>query len=142
MEDQIVVETSDHAKLFLRMAYNWKFDVDKNDPASCEKIFNMSDFVGDACKAIASRVRGIVSSVSFDNFHRNSTDIIQNSLFKKDPETGTIIPFIFKSNNLNITNVDIKGFEPVDKKTRESLEKSVTLSIEISAQSQEAVANH
>lgn len=48
----------------------------------------MSDFVGDACKAIASRVRGIVSSVSFDKFHKESTDIIQTSIFKKDPKTN------------------------------------------------------
>lgn len=141
MADKIIVETSDHAKLYLMMSYNWYFEVDKKDLASCEKIFHMSDFVGDACKAVASRVRGIVSGVTFDNFHKHSSEIIQNAIFKKD-EKGNKLDFIFKANNLHITNIDIQGVEPVDKKTKESLESSVTLSIKISSQSTEAVARH
>ena len=34
------------------------------------KIFSVPDFVGDACKAIASRVRGAVAQVQFDDFHK------------------------------------------------------------------------
>ncbi len=34
------------------------------------KIFSVPDFVGDACKAIASRVRGTVAGVQFDDFHK------------------------------------------------------------------------
>lgn len=34
------------------------------------KIFAVPDFVGDACKAIASRVRGAVAGVQFDDFHK------------------------------------------------------------------------
>ena len=34
------------------------------------KIFSVPDFVGDACKAIASRVRGAVAGVQFDDFHK------------------------------------------------------------------------
>ena len=30
----------------------------------------MPDFVGDACKAIASRIRGAVAGVQFDDFHK------------------------------------------------------------------------
>ena len=36
------------------------------------KIFSVPDFVGDACKAIASRVRGAVAGVQFDDFHKVS----------------------------------------------------------------------
>jgi len=34
------------------------------------KLFSVPDFVGDMCKAIASRIRGAVASVSFDDFHK------------------------------------------------------------------------
>ena len=43
---------------------------DKNDAAVAAKIFSVPDFVGDACKAIASRIRGTVAGVQFDDFHK------------------------------------------------------------------------
>ena len=39
-------------------------------PAIAAQLFSVPDFVGDACKAIASRVRGAVASVQFDDFHK------------------------------------------------------------------------
>lgn len=77
MTDQIVVETSDHARLQLKLAYSWKFEIDKKDYESYKKIFSVSDFVGEACKTMASRIRGAVSTVTFDEFHKRSTGIIQ-----------------------------------------------------------------
>jgi major vault protein len=76
MTDVIQVETSDHAKLFLRLSYRWTFKFDKGNEDQCKNLFSVKDFVGDACKRISSRIRGVVSAVSFDNFHRNSTEII------------------------------------------------------------------
>ena len=47
------------------------FDInDKADEKEAAKIFSVPDFVGDACKAIASRVRGAVAGVKFDDFHK------------------------------------------------------------------------
>ena len=43
---------------------------DKKDTIEAAKIFSVPDFVGDACKAIASRVRGAVAQVQFDDFHK------------------------------------------------------------------------
>jgi len=48
----------------------------------------------------------------------------------------------FRSNNLVITNIDIQSVEPVDSKTRDALQKSVQLAIEITTKSQEAAARH
>jgi major vault protein len=141
MTDLVIVETSDHAKLYLKLAYSWKFDVDKEDEASKQKIFNVKDFVGDCCKAMASRIRGCVSGVAFDHFHKNSTDIIQNAVFKKD-SSGNAIPFRFPTNNLIVTSVDIQSVEIVDEETRASLQKSVNLAIEINEKSKEASARH
>lgn len=42
-------------------------------PAEAAKLFSVPDFIGDACKAIASRVRGTVAQVQFDEFHKVST---------------------------------------------------------------------
>jgi len=69
--DIVVVETSDHARLSLQLSYNWHFEIpDKNDEKAAAKLFSIPDFVGDACKAIASRVRGAVAGVPFDEFHK------------------------------------------------------------------------
>ena len=43
---------------------------DKDSEKEASKIFSVPDFVGDACKAIASRVRGAVAGVQFDDFHK------------------------------------------------------------------------
>ena len=48
------------------------------------KLFCVSDFIGDMCKAIGSRIRGAVSSVSFDDFHKNSARIIKVHKINKD----------------------------------------------------------
>ena len=44
--------------------------VDPSDVKDVAKFFSVPDFVGDACKAIASRVRGAVAGVQFDDFHK------------------------------------------------------------------------
>ena len=46
----------------------------------------------------------------------------------------------FSSNKLLVTSVDIQKVEPVDEKTKESLQKSVSLAIEITTRMQEAEA--
>jgi major vault protein len=137
MTDIVIVETSDHARLSLKLSYNWMFDIKKTE-AEGAAIFQVPDFVGDACKAIAARVRGAVAAVSFEHFHKNSAKLIRESVFGGADNNV----FVFKSNGLVITNVDIQSVEPVDQRTRDSLQKSVQLAIEITTKSQEANAKH
>lgn len=108
MTDIIQVETSDHARLYLRLAYRWFFKVDKSEGNEEEwkKLFLVRDFVGDACKRISSRIRGVVSATTFDNFHKNSAELIRRAIHKQDAE-GNSKPFEIKANNLYITQVDI-----------------------------------
>jgi len=106
------------------------------------KLFSVPDFVGDACKAIASRVRGIVAAHTFENFHKNSASIIREAVFGADENGNPKNRFVFSSNNLVITNIDIQSVEPVDSRTRDALQKSVQLAIEITTKSQEAAARH
>jgi len=141
MTDVIAVETSDHARLRLKLSYNWHFDVGREDPDR-EKIFSVRDFTGDACKTIASRVRGAVAMETFDNFHKHSARVIRVSVFGED-EMGKIKGnLVFCANSLVITNVDIQSVEPVEEDTRLSLQKSVQMAIEITTKSQEARARH
>lgn len=141
--DIVTVETADHARLSLQLSYNWHFNVeDKTSAAEGAKIFSVPDFVGDACKAIASRVRGAVASVQFDDFHKNSAKIIRSSVFGFDENRKVRDRFAFPQNSLIITSIDIQSVEPVDQRTRDSLQKSVQLAIEITTNSQEATARH
>lgn len=141
--DVITIETADHARLQLQLSYNWKFDVDSVDrEEAASKLFSVSDFVGDLCKAVASRVRGAVAGVQFDDFHKNSARVIRASVFGIDENGKVRNEFRFPANNLVVTSVDIQNVEPVDQRTRDALQKSVQLAIEITTNSQEATATH
>lgn len=150
-KDVITIETADHARLQLQLAYNWHFELsDQKDPQEAAKLFSVPDFVGDACKAIASRVRGAVASVTFDDFHKNSARIIRTAVFGFEPAGvsgagGLPQPrdrAVFPQNRLVISSVDVQSVEPVDQRTRDALQRSVQLAIEITTNSQEAAAKH
>ena len=138
--DIFQVETSDHARLSLQLSYNWQFKYDLDDQKSLQKIFNVKDFVGDACSAIASKVRGEVASLSFELFHKLSARHIRKAIFGLDKDGKINDSLEFTNNNLKVTNVDIQKVEPVDEKTKQSLQKLVTLAIEITTKMQEAEA--
>uniref|UniRef100_A0A4W5PAJ4 Major vault protein n=1 Tax=Hucho hucho TaxID=62062 RepID=A0A4W5PAJ4_9TELE len=141
--DIITIETADHARLQLQLSYNWHFDLKSPvDPSQAAALFSVPDFVGDACKAIASRVRGAVASVQFDDFHKNSNRIICSSVFGFDDKLAVRPSLHFHQNSLVISSVDIQSVEPVDQRTRDALQKSVQLAIEITTNSQEAAARH
>jgi major vault protein len=83
-----------------------------------------------------------VAAQTFDYFHKHSADIIKHAVFgkKDDGEPGERL--LFSANLLSVTNVDIQSVEPVEQRTRDALQKSVQLAIEIATASQEALANH
>ena len=47
---------------------------------------------------------------------------------------------IFPQNGLVVSSVDVQSVEPVDQRTRDALQRSVQLAIEITTNSQEAAA--
>ena len=143
--DYVDVETVDHARLRLNVSYNWHFDITKAKSSQEEavKLFSVPDFVGDMCKSLASRIRGAVAGVSFDNFHKNSARIIRGAVLGFDRASNKVLDqFNFPSNLLTVTSVDIQQVEPVDQRTKDSLMKSVQLAIEITTNAQEASAKH
>jgi len=143
MTDLITVETADHARLSLKLSYNWHFDTTaaaKGDQEAASRIFSTPDFTGDLCKAIGSLVRGAVAASSFDDFHKRSSDIIHSAVFGKSVAGSSNDRLLFPANNLVVTNIDVQSVEPVDQRTLDSLQKSVQLAIEITTKSQEAAA--
>jgi len=139
MTDEIMVETADHARLTLRLSYNWRFKIedleeDENGHYG-QELFSVADFVGDACKAVASRVRGAVAGVPFDAFHKRSAKIIRASVFGL-VEGKVRDEFYFPANKLLITGIDIQSVEPVDQQTLRALQQSVQLAIKITTDSQ------
>jgi major vault protein len=129
--DVVVVETSDHAALRLRLSYNWQFHVDKTNMEQSKKIFNVKDFVGDLCNLMANAVRSAVASVDFDTFHKTSARLIRKSILGVNKDGKINEFFLLEKNNLMITNIDIQNVEPVDEMTKANLQKTVTMAIEI-----------
>jgi major vault protein len=130
--DIVTIESSDHARLSLRLSYNWHFQItDINDEKEVAKLFSVPDFIGDFCKAVAAKIRGAVASIPFDDFHKNSAKIIRASVFGFDEENHVNKRLLFSQNNLVLTSIDIQSVEPVDQRTRDALQKSVQLAIEV-----------
>ena len=76
----------------------------------------------------------------FSKFVQNSARIIRASVFGMDENKKIRESFAFQQNLLVVTSVDIQSVEPVDQRTRDALQKSVQLAIEITTNSQEAAA--
>ncbi len=144
MSDQLIVETSDHAKLTLSVCYKWYFDVNRQEPTDEEgnKMFMVSDFVGYVCRTLASRIRGVASSISYKDFNENYQAIVNNVIFKKDKD-GVKIPFRFDVNNLVIDDVNCdQGLKPVDPEIERCLQKSLSLSFQIENDSKQLQAKY
>lgn len=145
MADVIDVETRDHARLRLHLAYNWEFDSQRVGGGSYEAFFTIPDFIGEACKMLASRMRSVVAGQTFEYFHRNSSSMIRHAIFSAAADGSTKMvgeSLCFTANHLLISTVDVQSVEPVDAKTRSALTKSVQLAVEIITKSQESDASH
>jgi major vault protein len=135
--DRIDVETSDHALLSIEVAYNWYFDVSKTDtPEKQAKIFKVRDCIGEMSTLMASRVRGAVAEMTLSQFHKNSARTIRLAVMGE--KNGKINDkYLFENNLLAITNVDIKNIFTKDESTKEKLQVTVNLAIELTTRSQE-----
>ncbi|ORC92993.1 major vault protein [Trypanosoma theileri] len=141
MIDIVHVETRDHAQLALQLSYTWYFDVTPGDEEGAKKCFNVTDFVADTCSLIAGRVREAVASLPFQQFHKNNAKILQHAVFGVDPLTGNVKKELrFEANNFVVVSVDTQQVEVLDSRTREGLQKSVKIAIEVSTQAQESNA--
>ena len=144
ISDLVEVETADHAKIELDLSYNWHFNYNKEDPndENNKKLFAVGDFVGDASKSISSRIRGVVSSINYEDFHHNSAEIIRAAVFGRDKEGNIKTVKPFAANNLFITSCDIKSQRPIEKEVEEKLKKNTFLAIQIKTKATEMEYTH
>lgn len=84
--------------------------------------------------------RVVAGDLHLSHILQNSARIIRVSVFGTDEHDKVRGEFRFSANNLVITSIDIQSVEPVDQRTRDALQKSVQLAIEITTNSQEAAA--
>ncbi|OAF68912.1 hypothetical protein A3Q56_03338, partial [Intoshia linei] len=135
----ILVTTSDHAILELAVKITWRFEVNPTDcnQEESEKIFSNLTFTFDITNSISSSIRSIVSRIPFEEFHKRSSEIILNGIFKE--KEGKLF---FPSNLLAITAIDILSVKPTDEKMSDQISKSVHLAIEILSKSREAEAKN
>lgn len=146
MADAVEVETLDHARLILSLSYNWEFDTSDMEMIM-QKAFVVPDFIGEACRALASRVRSCIAGVTFEHFHLHSTSIIRQAIFCSSGDGSVEIKqpsgnLCFTANGLLITNVDVQQVQPADPRTLQALKKSVQLAVEIITKAQENEAAH
>ncbi len=128
--DEFDVETVDHTRLKLRIAYNWKFNLKRGDQENGGRIFTIRDFIGDLCLTLGSKIRSFIATMAFDDFHKNSDSIIKKAVFGEN-EQKEINKYIDYESGLAITDVDIQSVTPSDKDTRRLLQQSVSLAIEL-----------
>lgn len=138
--DILEVETADHARLRIKLAFNNFFELERGKKEEEDSIFSVPDFIGFACREVGSRIRGAVSRVKFDEFHRHSMKLLQAAVFGVDGKGVVKSRLKFEANKLVITNIDIQSVEPVDQTMRDSLLKSVQMAIEIATKSVERTA--
>jgi len=139
LTDEIEVVTSDHAKLKLLFAINWKFIIASGEE---NKIFTVKDCVGDACGTVGAAIRAVVASSTFDAFHKESARIVRQAVLGVDKNGKINSQRVLPKNGFAITNVDVKSVEPVDGKTREMLRQSVHQAIELTTKSLEASSRY
>jgi major vault protein len=138
--DKIEVETSDHALLIIEVAYNWYFDLTKDDNFEKQsKVFKVRDCIGELCSLMASRVRGAVAEMTLSQFHKNSARTIRIAVMGEE-NSRIKDKYLFENNLLAISNVDIKNISTKDESTKEKLQVTVNLAIELTTKSQEEEA--
>lgn len=144
ISDLVEVETADHAKIELDLSYKWHFEYNREKPDLEEnkKLFSVGDFVGDVSKSISSRIRGVVSSISYEDFHHNSAEIIRGAVFGKEADGTIKAQRRLNANNLVITSCDIKSQRPIEKEIEEKLKKNTFLAIQIKTKATEMEYSH
>lgn len=70
------------------------------DKESEAKLFSVPDFIGFACREVASRIRGTVAAIPFEQFHKYSAEIIRTGVFGKNKDGNVSKELVFEANNL------------------------------------------
>lgn len=130
-EDEIIVVTQDHASLIMKLSYSAHFRIDDEIIKNPNILFNVSDFIGITCKTVASKIRGIVSGIPYNEFHHNYSRIVKEAVFGQKTEC------FFPENHFVLTQCDVKQLEPNDMSIRDKLKKNTSQSIDLKTKASE-----
>ena len=86
--------------LSLPLSLSPSLQVTLGDKESEAKLFSVPDFIGFACREVASRIRGTVAAIPFEQFHKYSAEIIRTGVFGKDKDGKFKKELVFEANNL------------------------------------------
>lgn len=134
-DDEITVETQDHAVLNMKLSYSGSFLIDDAVRKNPDRIFSVHDYIGITCKTVASRIRGAVSSIAYNDFHSKNASFVKNAIFGNKAEC------FFPENNFMLNQCDVKQIEPADLDIRENLKKTNAKSLELKTKATELEYN-
>ena len=99
VSDLVEVETSDHVKVNLKLAYEVHFEGDNN------KWFNLENYVKYMTDRMRSILKGAVHKLPIATFYANATDIVR-TIILKDGDAGSP-GYFFEENNMRVGDLDL-----------------------------------
>ncbi len=120
--DRFNVRTKDNAVLVMLIRYKWKFLTTDEYRA---KIFSIKDFIGYATETMASLIRNIAAKYNFEEFHANTSEIIEKAVFDTDHA------YTFTANGFQIFGIDIKEVTPNDPKIAAQLNDAIKSNMQV-----------
>ena len=112
VSDVISVETSDHIILNLKLVYQVDFLGDTAEEQ--EKWFSVENYTKLLCDHARSVLKGSVRKHKVEDFYKNSTEIIRNTILSppglEDEDSG----MLFVANNMRVTDVEVLGVTILD----------------------------
>jgi major vault protein len=102
VSDMLTVETADHVKVGLKLAYNIDFGIAKKD-----EWFTVENYVKYVTDHVRSVLKGKVRKITVDDFYASSTDIIRSSILGDAPTAGERRPGMSFDNGAHISDVEV-----------------------------------
>jgi major vault protein len=129
VSDIVRIETSDHVQVQIRLGYQVNFE---GEPS---KWFAIENYVKHLCDHIRSVLKGTLRNLSVEEFYRNSTDIIRNTILGEKKDAQPRLGMTFQSNGMHVIDVEVLSVEIADpainnllaSAQREMVETSVNL---------------
>lgn len=125
VSDIIEVETIDHVKVRVKLAYNVNFEGDSS------KWFTIENYVKHMCDHVRSVLKGRTKKQTIEAFYNTATDFIRDNILgtAKLPDatnlTGSPRPgMAFPENGMRVTDVEVLGVEIVDTNVANLLSQS------------------
>lgn len=108
ISDVIVVETSDHVQVEVRLTYNVTFE-----PPS-DRWFHLENYVRHLCDHVRSIVKGKVRRIRIEDFYESSTDLLRTMVLGEHKEGQGRPGLAFPQNGMRITDAEVLSVEVAD----------------------------